>query len=50
MQILKCKVNVRDAEGTITSQNYRPRSRKIMVFNSVCADEVGMVNELFDKK
>jgi len=46
---IKCKVNVRDAEGTITSQIIDTVAGRL-VFNQFVPDEVGYVNELFDKE
>lgn len=46
---IKCKVNVRDAEGTITSQIIDTVAGRL-VFNQFVPDEVGYVNELLTKK
>jgi DNA-directed RNA polymerase subunit beta' len=46
---IKCKVNVRDAEGVITSQIIDTVAGRL-VFNQFVPDEVGYVNELLTKK
>jgi DNA-directed RNA polymerase subunit beta' len=46
---IKCKVNVRDAEGIITSQIIDTVAGRL-VFNQFVPDEVGYVNELLTKK
>lgn len=46
---IKCKVNVRDAEGVITSQIIDTVAGRL-VFNQFVPEEVGYVNELLTKK